>query len=59
MGTFSLYSAFETLWRNILFELKNYATKKELIDNSITPVTNEEIDEICETSIYAVEEAEF
>lgn len=35
MGTFSLYSAFETLWRNILFKLENYATKKEMTESSI------------------------
>lgn len=59
MVNFSLYNAFSTFWRNILLELESYATKKELTDNSITPITNEEIDEICEASIYAVEEVEF
>lgn len=59
MINFSLYNAFSTFWRNILLELESYATKKDLTDNSITPITNEEIDEICEASIYAVEEAEF
>lgn len=59
MGTFSLYSAFETLWRNILFKLENYATKKEMTESSIRPITEEEINEICGSSIYAVEEAMF
>lgn len=37
MSTSSLYSAFERLWRNILFVLENYATKKEMIESSIPP----------------------
>lgn len=56
---FSLHNVFSTLWRNILFELENYATKLDLQNFSITPITDEEIDEICGSSIYAVEEAQF
>jgi len=51
MSNFSLYAAFKALWNNVLLALDE-------LTETLTPteITTDEIDEICGSSIYAVEE---